>query len=216
MRVCVLFVTVTALALAACSADVGSREAPLGDNIGEIPDPCPPTSTNGEFVINHDHPADAGAPCPDAGPPPPPPGRCWVTGGGQIFPTGQAAAAFGGNAKPFADGRTDGGEWNHLSFDGNHFHGDPDANTIECFLVAGPGAAPPRVEFNRIEFSGTGVWNHVSGYTFDVAIEDHGERGNNDTYAITIRDSGGTIVYSASGLLVHGNLQIHPTNPGHP
>lgn len=177
----------------------------------------------GEFTPQHavvdaskpDHERDAGVKPPkdkDAGPPPKKPGRCWVTGGGQID-----GETFGGNAKPFRDGSVD-GEWNHVDHQGNHFHGDP-TEIITCDVVDGPGASPPQVEFNRIIFEGVGTWTELGGasipVTFRVVIEDHGEPGRLDEYTLTVF-SGTTVIHSVSGVIDRGNLQIHPSNPGHP
>jgi hypothetical protein len=75
-----------------------------------------------------------------------------------------------------------------------------------------------------------GDWQ--SGYWFDVVAKDHGEPGSVpspknggmvDTYHFTIRKMddpqakvSGPIVYEVKGPLVGGNIQIHPSNNGHP
>lgn len=115
--------------------------------------------------------------------------------------------AFGGNAKPFRDGSID-GEWNHVTFQGDHFHGHP--RTLVCAFVGGDPADPPRVDANQATFIGFGVWNGEDGYTFEVVVEDHGESGRSDTHSITVFSPLGAVVYSASDVLARGNIQFTP------
>ena len=58
-------------------------------------------------------------------------------------------------------------------------------------------------------FSGTCSVNGLSGYTFFVQVRDLGQPGTNDDFTIWIFDSSNNIVYSASELLVGGNIVIH-------
>ena len=57
---------------------------------------------------------------------------------------------------------------------------------------------------------GTGRLNGVPGYTITFTVTDAGEPGRNDyaSYLIT-KDSDGSVVLNASGLLDHGNHQAH-------
>jgi hypothetical protein len=135
--------------------------------------------------------------------------QCRVTGGGQIL-TGDSPDSFGGNAQPFRDGVD--GEWNHVTHDGDYFHGDP--SFIQCFDVAGAPAAPPDAPANAIWFSGTGGWNDEEGCTFSVWIEDHSEPGTSDFYMIDVSCENGES-YHAGNVLLHGNLQIHDVPAGH-
>lgn len=144
--------------------------------------------------------------------PPKPPKRvnCRMTGGGQII-AGANPDSFGGNAQPFRFGGVD-GEWNHVTHEGDHFHGDPD--TIVCLPPVGENdAPPPAAPTNAMLFSGTGLWNNDIVCDFVVYIEDHGEPGSDDYYEIEI-DCGG-FVYTAGDTLLHGNLQIHEVPAGH-
>lgn len=59
---------------------------------------------------------------------------------------------------------------------------------------------------NRATWSGTGVWNNASGYTFTATAVDNGKK---DTIAVTVYDSRGRTVFSTSGTLQGGNLVIH-------
>lgn len=134
---------------------------------------------------------------------------CRVTGGGRIL-ADDSPDSFGGNAQPF---RTDiDGEWNHVTHEGDHFHGDP--AFIDCFDVEGDEARPPRAPTNAIEFGGTGRWNDEEDCSFFVHIEDHGEPGTSDVYRIDIWCTSGAS-YSAGDTLLDGNLQIHEVPPGH-
>jgi hypothetical protein len=142
-------------------------------------------------------------------PPPPETALCRVTGGGQIL-AGDSPDSFGGNAQPF---RTYiGGEWNHVTHEGEHFHGDPDF--ISCSTVPGAPAAPPNAPANAIFFSGMGTFDGEDGCDFSVYIEDHGEPGTSDYYSIDIACQSGAS-YSAGDVLLNGNLQIHAVPPGH-
>lgn len=99
---------------------------------------------------------------------------------------------------------------------------------------------------NQVYFGGHAEWrDHAkgvweSGYWFDVVAKDHGEPGSQphaknegfpDTYHFTIRkiddanaQASGTVVYEVGrdsvkggdGIIVGGNIQIHPPNNGHP
>ena len=145
-----------------------------------------------------------------------PAGGCWITGGGQILPETLVGGSFGGNAKDFVVSGLVDGEWNHVTFDGDHFHGDPDF--IVCYRDSRGGPTPPRAIPNNADFGGMGTWNGEEGYYFEVHIEDRGEPGEHDYYKIWVyqADNGGHTVYYSEGYVEHGNLQIHPPNPGHP
>lgn len=145
--------------------------------------------------------------------PPPETVPCRVTGGGQIE-WGESPDSFGGNAQPF---RTRvGGEWNHVTHDGLHFHGRPDA--IECWVDAND-EEPPSAGAAAIQFSGVGSFGPYRSCAFVVYIEDHGEPGAEpvtpDYYEISIDCPGSEYDYYAGDTLLHGNLQLHAVPPGH-
>jgi hypothetical protein len=108
-----------------------------------------------------------------------------VTGGGNIL---DKAVNFGFNADPTPSG--------HLNYQdqeqGIHLVSD----SIDSFTQTGP---------NEVTFTGTG---HVgSGPSqFTVKVQDNGEPGTNDTFAIVITGAGAS---SRSGTLSQGNIQIH-------
>ena len=58
-------------------------------------------------------------------------------------------------------------------------------------------------------FLGTAALNHDNGYTFTVYVQDNGKPGKTDVFGINIYDSHGNQIYSKSGVLTSGNIQIH-------
>jgi hypothetical protein len=113
-----------------------------------------------------------------------------VTGGGWIA-LGDGKLRFGFVAHP---GTPNQGEiqvrW------GNHrFHG----KTVSGLVVAGPNAS----------WSGTGTYDGAAGYTYEVKVFDGSQKKiAADTFAIVIRDSTNTVVFSASGSLGGGNIKV--------
>jgi len=64
----------------------------------------------------------------------------------------------------------------------------------------------------RIE--GTAKVNGVAGFTYRVDASDNGEPGRKDVFAISLRDGTGKLVYTASGTLGGGNIQLHKSHGG--
>jgi Tol biopolymer transport system component len=68
---------------------------------------------------------------------------------------------------------------------------------------------------NMVSWSGSGLFNGVSGYTFKATVVDNGQGGGAnktpDTISLLIRDSSGSVVFSTHGhaQLKSGNVQIH-------
>ena len=147
---------------------------------------------------------------------------------------------FGGNAKPMKHGGVS-GHWNHVDHGtGNHAKGRPEY--IMCRVTDGPGPKQPggkkSLVANQVYFGGHAQWRTAAdatwsdGYWFDVVAEDHGEPGNTsaikngampDSYHFTIRKMddpaakvSGAVVYETRDDLRGGNVQIHPSNAGHP
>jgi len=77
-----------------------------------------------------------------------------------------------------------------------------------------PGVTPgsqPRSGADTAAFGGTIRRNGHSGYTFTAVATDAGEPGaRHDLFAITIRDSSGTIVASVNAAITAGNVQSLP------
>jgi hypothetical protein len=176
------------------------------------------------------HPSPCGACIPDGGDDcdcvPPKAGGCWVTGGG--FVTASGRDNFGGNAKPRKDGTIQ-GQWNHVDHGGRHVHGP--VRYLVCREVPGAGPGQPGgkkgLTANQVLFGGPARVNEgagfVDGYWYDVVAEDHGEPGRDDAYTLTLRKeadpatgTSGAVVYTVSGKLTGGNVQIHAPNNGHP
>jgi len=117
-------------------------------------------------------------------------GGDFVTGGGWIIGPSGARANFA-----VAGGIKNGALWGHLMY---IEHRNPP------FKVKGTGVTAYIVTGNtsrRIE--GTAEIQNAAG-TYQAEVDDRGEPGRNDTFAIML--SGG---YSASGPLVGGNIQLH-------
>jgi hypothetical protein len=192
------------------------------------------------------------APPPDQPPPPQAKGGCWVTGIG-TFGKGNTRDSFGGNGMYMKDGSVR-GEWQHTDhYDEagkqkngqNLFHGK--VNYLVCKKYPSlNGPQVPKAEPNFANWGGTGRYNGVDGYFFDVKAFDHAEGGiHRDRYVIRIfspdkqlvllADGQGTTQapsnkqcledvdvgpglewVKAMGCLSGGNFQIHPPNKGHP
>jgi len=56
----------------------------------------------------------------------------------------------------------------------------------------------------KATFTGECTINGIGGFTFKAYVEDNGEPGKNDIFKITLSDG-----YSAGGILLNGNIQIH-------
>jgi hypothetical protein len=137
------------------------------------------------------------------------------------------------------DGHVD-GHWNHVDH-GLRGHANCHPTYIVCRHVDEPGPGQPGgkkgLTANQVYFGGPASWQvdggpFADGYWFDVVAKDHGEPGSVpspkngymvDTYHFTIRKMddpthqvSGPKVYETHGPLVGGNIQIHPSNPGHP
>jgi hypothetical protein len=161
-------------------------------------------------------------------------GGCWLTAGGKITNLKGVVAdfkgTFGGNAMTMKDGDIR-GEWNHVDhLTGDHFHGE--VAWLECaHIYPYEGPDVPKAEDNYVEFGGTGTINGVEGYMFEANVFDIHEGGiHRDGYMITVWDAEGHIrLFNEAtsdqcdprgsnpiGCLAGGNIQIHPSNNGHP
>ncbi|HSO38757.1 MAG TPA: hypothetical protein VLT33_39780, partial [Labilithrix sp.] len=124
---------------------------------------------------------------------------------------------------------------------GNHALGRPEYIMCRTTEGAGPGQPGGKkgLVANQVYFGGHAKWRTAAdatwsdGYWFDVVAEDHGEPGNTsakgggahdaDSYHFTLRKMddptakvSGAIVYETRGDLTGGNIQLHPSNGGHP
>ena len=223
--------TCVLVAALGCSPDLGSAEGAAGRSRGRAPMEAPDAGYEATEACDPNREYASSHPCND---PPEEPAEtvcdptreyaeghpcnkersdCWLTGGGKI----DGGGSFGGNAKPFRNGWV-GGEWNHVTGDGHHFHGSPYPDApIVCDWVGEPGAGHPVVSVNRAVFFGEGTWDGEPCY-FRITVVDHGEPGTADRYSLVVAPNAWTApFYVGEGLpIAHGNIQIHPLNGGHP
>jgi|GEM_PF-770694 len=131
-----------------------------------------------------------------------------VTGGGWI--TGK----FGGKANFAVSGGNDSRKnafQGHLEYDDKGVKGKSDD-----IKVQGTGVTAYSVldDVTR-RIDGTAKVNGKAGFTYQVVVSDNGEPGRgkhgdgNDQFAISIFNASGTLIYSASGTLGGGNIQLH-------
>jgi hypothetical protein len=133
--------------------------------------------------------------------PPFPPGPAIkVTGGGQIpvpNPYSKGRATFGFNAQP---DKKDGAKGNlnyvnHVT--GLHVNG---AVTSIYLIAVNPDGSPKTVLFS-------GTWE---GGSFFVTVEDHGERGSDDQFGITVTTATDELIEVMSQRVIsNGNIQFH-------
>lgn len=124
------------------------------------------------------------------------PGGDFVTGGGWI--TGTPSGAKGTFA--VAGGNKNGALWGHLTYIDHGRNGPRAKGTgVTAYVVTGPTS-------RHIE--GTAEIDGQPG-TYVAEVADEGEPGRMDTFTLRLHDASGALVYSASGLLEGGNIQLH-------
>ena len=118
------------------------------------------------------------------------PGGDFVTGGGWITgtPSGERGT-FG-----VAGGIKNGGLWGHLTYIDHGTNMKVKGTGVTAYTVTGPTT-------RHIE--GTAEIDGRSG-SYQVDVSDNGEPGRNDMFSIMLSNG-----YSASGLLIGGNIQLH-------
>jgi hypothetical protein len=126
---------------------------------------------------------------------PAPPPRCdsskdFVTGGGWIVPPSGSRANFA-----VAGGIKNGSYWGHLSYIDHGTGMKVKGTGVTAYTVTGPTS-------RHIE--GTAEVDGVSGYTYKADVDDRGEPGRSDTFALQISNG-----YTAGGKLAGGNIQLH-------
>ena len=124
-------------------------------------------------------------------------GNAFMTGGGKLG-TGRDIATFGFNA----GSRGAGGLHGQLQYIDHGASLKVHSLSIDSFGLTG--------ETPCVTFSGSARVNDADGYTFTVNRAcDNGEPGvGRDTFDISV--SGLGVLYSRSGTLTGGNLQLHP------
>ena len=118
------------------------------------------------------------------------PGGDFVTGGGWITGTPSGAKGTFG----VAGGIKNGGLWGHLTYIDHGTNMKVKGTGVTAYTVTGPTT-------RHIE--GTADINGRSG-SYQVDVSDNGEPGRNDMFSIMLSNG-----YSASGLLIGGNIQLH-------
>ena len=118
------------------------------------------------------------------------PGGDFVTGGGWITgtPSGERGT-FG-----VAGGIKNGALWGHLTYIDHGTNMKVKGTGVTAYTVTGPTT-------RHIE--GTAEIDGRSG-SYQVDVSDNGEPGRNDMFSIMLSNG-----YSASGLLIGGNIQLH-------
>lgn len=126
----------------------------------------------------------------------------FVTGGGWITGTPSTKLANFGVGGGIKRGQL----WGHLNYvdhgDGKHVKGTG--------VTAYTGACGTTIR----HIEGTATVNGATGFKYAVDVDDKGEPGRNDTFALKVFDGSGTLIYSASGNLGGsrpggGNIQLH-------
>jgi len=124
-----------------------------------------------------------------------------VTGGGWFSPNTGSRTSFGLNLIPEAGGLFKGQFQLRTNNNKSKFH----ANTATDAVQLAP---------NKVSWKGTGRWNGVLGYSFEVIVLDKGSSGakKGDEISVRIyRTSSGATVYTSGGYraLKGGNLTVH-------
>ncbi len=124
-----------------------------------------------------------------------------VTGGGWFTPSTGSRTSFGLNLIPEAGGLYKGQFQLRTNNSKSKFHGNTATDAVQL--------AP-----NKVSWKGTGRWNGVLGYSFEVIVLDNGSSGSKkgDTISVRIyRTSTGSNVYTSGGAkaLKGGNLTVH-------
>ena len=131
------------------------------------------------------------------------PNSCSVKGGGRLA----AGDTFGGRATETGEGEDASGHWTHHAPDGSQLQGDVDSASCRAD-GGGPPEPPNDTEANLADLTGTGTWNGEPAL-WRVHVEDRGEPTENDFYSIAIfAEDETTLLYSADGFLVGGNIQL--------
>lgn len=122
-----------------------------------------------------------------------------VTGGGWIDGT-NGKGTFG-----VSGGTKRGGFRGQLSYEDHGQKGSRDDVKIKSTGVTGYSA----LDAVTRRIAGTARMNGQRGFTYQVDVSDNGGPGRNDVFALTVWNAAGAVVYSASGTLKGGNIQLH-------
>jgi len=128
----------------------------------------------------------------------------FVTGGG--WTTGTPTGARANFA--IAGGMKNSALWGHLTYID---HGS-DGLKVKGTGVTAYTAPDPVNKPTLRHIEGTAEVNGASGFTYKVDVADNGEPGSNDTFKIQLLN-GAAVMYTASGTLAGGNIQLHGAAP---
>jgi hypothetical protein len=142
----------------------------------------------------------------------------FVTGGGWICLDDQGALTSTGHAThPKCDskgtfavtgGMKHGELWGHLEYVDHGVKG-PKGWKVDDMNVKGTGVTVYTVvDAKTRHIEGTAEVNGRRGYTYIVDVVDNGEPGSDDTFSLQVLKNG-VVIYSASGKLAGGNIQLH-------
>jgi hypothetical protein len=123
-----------------------------------------------------------------------------VTGGGWISRPDGAKATFGVSGGIKRDGFR-----GQLSYEDHAQKGKRDDIKVKGTGVTGYSV----IDAVTRRIKGTARFNGQRGFTYQVDVSDNGEPGRNDVFALSVWNAAGTLVYSASGTLKGGNIQLH-------
>ena len=119
-----------------------------------------------------------------------------VTGGGFVVSNGRTS--FGFVAQSLATGGF-AGQIQIRPPGHDRFHGD----TVATLTT----------NANTASWSGSGRWNRVDGYAYEVSVVDNGQGGGKnktpDTITLTVKNGAGAVVFTTSGPLKGGNIVVH-------
>jgi len=123
----------------------------------------------------------------------------FITGGGKFFQNGRKCT-FGFVAKVQGT-RAEG----NLEFQDHDAGFDVKAGTMSWVY------APTQIDGY---FSGACSVNNTTGYSYFVQVQDHGQPGSNDDFAVWVYDPYGAQIYTSGQLLSGGNILIHDSASG--
>lgn len=110
-----------------------------------------------------------------------------------------SAAQFSGRLRFWTSDRDDRPRGNRLQ-----------STTITSVVFSNDRAVAPgrHGDIDTVVIRGAATWNGARGFTFEATAVDRGEPGRNrDTFAITVFNAAGQVVYSTNGTLAGGNVQ---------
>lgn len=129
-----------------------------------------------------------------------------ITGGGYLTENG--TGTFAGNIHaPLHGGYR--GNWRYTSLDGTLSLQAASIDTVDFATIPGDDSGVPAALYNTATITGT----TREGITFRLTLLDRGEPGTTDEFHIEARDATGSQLLNEGGVILQGNIQIHPPSP---